>query len=88
MADMTNFYNQYRSIEPWLQTSSKKTDDVEWYQVCMRMRSSPLFLSCAILNPITFRSCFRRIGGVKSTVYGFICNEPIIITLAVARRSL
>lgn len=31
--DMTNFYEQYRSIEPWLKTKKDKDPDVEHYQV-------------------------------------------------------
>jgi len=30
--DMTNFYDQYKSIKPWLQTTNKKADNAEWYQ--------------------------------------------------------
>lgn len=34
--DMTNFYEQYRSIEPWLKTKKEKDPDVEHYQVSHR----------------------------------------------------
>ena len=32
--DMTNFYEQYKSIEPWLKTKKEKDPDVEHLQVC------------------------------------------------------
>lgn len=31
--DMTNFYEQYKSIEPWLKTKTEKDPDVEHFQV-------------------------------------------------------
>jgi len=31
--DMTNFYEQYKSIEPWLKTKKEKDPDVEHFQV-------------------------------------------------------
>lgn len=31
--DMTNFYEQYKSIEPWLKTKKDKDPDVEHFQV-------------------------------------------------------
>ena len=30
--DMTNFYDQYKSIEPWLKTKKPKSDDKEHLQ--------------------------------------------------------
>ena len=30
--DMTNFYDQYKSIEPWLKTKKDKPDSGEWLQ--------------------------------------------------------
>lgn len=37
--DMTNFYEQYKSIEPWLKTKKDKDPDVEHLQVCRCRRA-------------------------------------------------
>lgn len=34
--DMNNFYEQYKSIEPWLKTKTEKDPDVEHFQVPYR----------------------------------------------------
>lgn len=38
--DMTNFYEQYKSIEPWLKTKKDKDPDVEHLQVWSRVAES------------------------------------------------
>jgi succinate dehydrogenase (ubiquinone) iron-sulfur subunit len=47
--DMTNFYDQYKSIEPWLKTKTPKSDDKEHLQSIGDRKKVLLLLILSVL---------------------------------------